>query len=126
MPQAVVVEPETLNPAYWRRHAASEPEASERCVETLAALCVDVVVEVGPDSEFGATVRTAWPEAARNIAAPVVLSNLGRSPTAAHQPCWRNRHLQICRTRIMASVKQRFKLSERTGKSLEGGDHRMR
>ena len=63
-----VVEPdEALDAQYWGRHAASEPEAVESSAGALAALGVDVVVEVGPD-------------AAANAAAPVVLSSLGQSP----------------------------------------------
>ena len=71
---------EVLDGAYWRRQAASGPEAFESCVGTLAAAGVDVVVEVGPDAALGTMLTAAWPEAAGNVVAPVVLSSLGGSP----------------------------------------------
>ena len=71
---------ELLDTAYWRRQASSKPEAFDRCVETLAAAGVDVVVEVGPEAASATTLTTAWPEADGNAATPVVLSSLGRSP----------------------------------------------
>ena len=85
----VVSSGETLDGAYWRRQAR-EPVAFESCVGTLAALDVDVVVEVGPDEELGTMVKAAWPEAAGNTAAPVVLSSLGRSSDGEETPAARS------------------------------------
>ena len=73
-----VVEPsEMLDAAYWRRRA-SEPGASDRCMETLANLGVETVVEIGPY-----TIPTsAWPQSAGDAEsagdgwAPVMLSSL--------------------------------------------------
>ncbi len=77
-----VVEPgKTLDAAYWRRRA-SEPGASDRCVETLADLGVETVVEIGPHS----TPDSAWPqsagatESAGDGWAPIMLSSL-REPS---------------------------------------------
>ena len=66
-----VVEPgETLDAAYWCRQA-SEPGATDRCVETLVDLGVETVVEIGPG-------KTQAP-ASGNDEAPVVLSSLPES-----------------------------------------------
>ena len=65
---------DALDEAYWQRQA-SEPVAFDRCVETLAELGVQVVVEIGPDTVLGPTVTSAWPETADVV--PVVLSSQG-------------------------------------------------
>ena len=67
---------EVLDAAYWRRQAGSGPGSFEGCVESLAALDVEVFVEVGADAELGRKVRAAWPNGDGD-AAPVVLSSLG-------------------------------------------------
>ena len=63
-----------LDEAYWQRQAR-EPVAFDRCVETLAELDVQVVVEIGPDTVLGPTVASAWPESADVV--PVMLSSQG-------------------------------------------------
>ena len=65
---------DALDAAYWQRQAR-EPVAFDRCVETLAELGVQVVVEIGPDTVLGPTVASAWPESADVV--PVVLSSQG-------------------------------------------------
>ena len=70
----VMEEGDALDAAYWQRQA-SEPVAFDRCVETLAELGVQVVVEIGPDTVLGPTVTSAWPETADVV--PVVLSSQG-------------------------------------------------
>ena len=65
---------DALDAAYWQRQAR-EPVAFDRCVETLAELGVQVVVELGPDTVLGPTVVSAWPESADVV--PVVLSSQG-------------------------------------------------
>ena len=50
----------------------------DRCVETLAELGVQVVVEIGPDAVLGPMVASAWPESADGDGGPVVLSSLRR------------------------------------------------
>ena len=67
---------DVLDEAYWQRQA-SEPVAFDRCVETLAELGVQVVVEIGPDTVLGPTVASAWPESADGDGVPVVLSSQG-------------------------------------------------
>ena len=67
---------DALDEAYWQRQA-SESVAFDRCVETLAELDVQVVVELGPDAVLGPKVASAWPESADGTGAPIVLSSLG-------------------------------------------------
>ncbi len=66
--------------AFWRLPAACEPAALDRCAGTLAAAGVDAVVAVGPDAALATMLAAAWPDAAGNAAAPVVLSSLGPAP----------------------------------------------
>jgi acyl transferase domain-containing protein len=69
---------DTLDAAYWHRQAR-EPAALGRCVETLAALGVDVVVEIGPDAVLGPQVVRVWPGAASDADAappPTVISSM--------------------------------------------------
>ena len=61
---------------YWRRQAR-EPVAFRACVETLAELGVDAVVEIGPHAVLGPMTTMAWPEDA-GAGPPVVLSSLLR------------------------------------------------
>ena len=74
----VVGSDDALDAAYWHRQAR-EPVGVARCVETLATLGVDVVVEIGPDAVLGPQVAAAWPAAASNAdaaPAPVVIGGL--------------------------------------------------
>ena len=64
-------EGDALDETYWQRQAR-ESVAFDRCVETLAELDVQIVVEIGPDAVLGPTVASAWPESA------AVLSSLRR------------------------------------------------
>ena len=81
---------EVLDGTWWLRQAC-EPAAHDRCVETLAAREVEVVVEIGPRASLGPMIASAWPdraggaEAATNGApAPVVVSSL--QPPAGNAP----------------------------------------
>ena len=72
---------EILDGTYWSRQAR-EPVAFAECVRTLAALEVDVVVEIGPRAVLGPMVVRGWPEmgdADGKRAQPVMLWGLGRS-----------------------------------------------
>ncbi len=74
----VVGSDDALDAAYWHRQAR-EPVAVARCVETLAALGADVVVEIGPDAELQPQIAAAWPAAAASAdaaPAPVVIGGL--------------------------------------------------
>ena len=51
---------ESLDGAYWRRQAR-ETVAFADGVETLAAMNVDVVIEIGPKPVLGAMLKLAWP-----------------------------------------------------------------
>ena len=69
---------DTLDAAYWHRQAR-EPAAFGRCVETLAALGVDVVIEIGPDAVLGPQVVPAWPDPGATADAappPTVISSM--------------------------------------------------
>ena len=71
----VVETDETLDAAYWRRQA-SEPGDFDRCVETLADLGVETVVEIGPRTTPAAgNGGSGW--------TPVVLSSLTGSSDGA-------------------------------------------
>ncbi len=70
------------DPAYWRRHAR-QPVAFRGCVETLAEMGVDAVVELGPHAVLGPMANLAWPESS---AAPAVLSSLHRPPRDPDEP----------------------------------------
>ena len=69
-----------LDGRYWRRQARA-PVAFRTCVETLAAMGVDAVIEIGPDAVLGPTVATAWPQGP-GLAEPVIASSM-RQPTAS-------------------------------------------
>lgn len=62
--------------AYWRRHAR-EPVAFARSVGTLAALGVDLVVEIGPHAILAPLTVSAWPETPQTPT-PKVLPSLTR------------------------------------------------
>ncbi len=72
---------EASDASYWRRQAAGDPTPVERSVGTLAALDVDVIVEIGPSAGLGKLMR-----AAGNANKPVVLSSLGRSSGSEKTP----------------------------------------
>ena len=69
---------DALDAAYWHRQAR-EPAAFGRCVETLAALGVDVVIEIGPDAVLGPQAVPAWPDPGATADAappPTVISSM--------------------------------------------------
>lgn len=69
---------EPMDAVYWRRQSR-EPVAFRDCVETLAEMGVDAVVEIGPQAVLGPLVSMIWPAAAA-CGAPVVLQSLQRPP----------------------------------------------
>ena len=83
----LAVSPEDVrDAAYWRRQAAGGAESVEGCAATLAAAGIGTVIEIGPDTALGTKLTAAWPDAAGNAAAPVVLSSLGRPPGGEAAP----------------------------------------
>ena len=75
-----VMDPDqALDGAYWRRQAANDPASLGACAETLAALGVDVVIEIGRDAVLAPLLSEAWPMPADNEAAPTLLSSLRQS-----------------------------------------------
>ena len=76
---------DTLDGSFWHRQA-HEPTAFVECVGTLAALDVEVVVEVGPHAVLSPAVAATWLDSADARRAPVVLSTLqqGISASTSH------------------------------------------
>ncbi len=72
---------EALDAAYWRRQMRA-PVAFRACVETLAELGVDAVVEIGPHAVLGPMISMAWPG---GIAEPAIMSSLLR-PSRGEEP----------------------------------------
>ena len=56
-----VADADGLGRAYWQGQG-QEPVAFDRCVETLAGLGVQAVVEIGPDAVLSPVVSRAWPQ----------------------------------------------------------------
>ena len=69
---------EAPDAAYWLRQAR-EPVQFRACVETLASIAVNTVVEIGPHAVLGPMASLAWPTSVGGAAgAPVTLSSLRR------------------------------------------------
>ena len=82
----VVERDEALDAVYWRRQAR-EPVAFRAGMETLAALGVDTIVEIGPHAVLGPMALLAWPEATHGTASPpVTLASLRRPSDSAPGP----------------------------------------
>ena len=75
---------EELDATYWRRQMRA-PVAFRACVETLAGLGVDAVVEIGPHAVLGPMVSMAWPDTG-GVAEPAVVSSLRRPATGEEPP----------------------------------------
>ncbi len=73
----VVAPSEPLDESYWRRQSR-QPVAFRRCIDTLAQLGVQVVVEIGPRPVLGPMVVMNWPEALPEP--PVALASLAGPP----------------------------------------------
>ena len=73
-----------LDGRYWRRQARA-PVAFRTCVETLAAMGVEAVIEVGPDAVLGPTVATAWPQGP-GPPEPVIASSMRRPSASKPDP----------------------------------------
>ena len=83
-PTGRALEPGTiLETGYWCQQAR-QPVKFRDCVERLADLGVDAVIEIGPHGVLGPMTTLAWPEAAGK-AEPVVLASL-RRPARDEQP----------------------------------------
>ena len=72
-----VMDPDqALDGGYWRRQTTGDPASLSGCADTLAALGVDVVIEIGRDAVLAPLLAEAWPKTAGNEAAPTLLSSL--------------------------------------------------
>ena len=74
-----------MDGAYWRQHAR-QPVAFRECVETLANLGVDAVIEVGPHAILGPLVSLNWPDGLGDVEPPVVLQSLLRPSFDGSEP----------------------------------------
>ena len=74
-----------MDGAYWRQHARN-PVAFRSCIESLARLDVDAVIELGPHAILGPLVSLNWPEDPGNVASPVVLQSLLRPSFDGSEP----------------------------------------
>ena len=70
---------QVLDGTYWRHQAADDPSSLGGAAETLAALGVDVVIEIGPDAVLAPPLAEAWPKTAENVSVPTMLSTLRQS-----------------------------------------------
>ena len=69
---------EVLDAGYWRRQTQQNAPL-ERSARTLADLGVDLLIEIGPQSDLGPAVALAWPATAGEVpGSPFVLSSLNR------------------------------------------------
>ncbi len=75
---------ELLDAAYWPRQMRA-PVAFRACVETLAELGVDAVVEIGPHAVLGPMIPLAWPGTGAT-AEPSVVSSLRRPASGEERP----------------------------------------
>ncbi len=74
-----------MDGAYWRRHARRSV-AFRGCVETLAEMGVDSVIEIGPHAILGPLVSLNWPTGKGNFESPVVLQSLLRPSFDGSEP----------------------------------------
>ncbi len=74
-----------MDGAYWRQHAR-QPVAFRSCVESLANLGVDAVIEIGPHAILGPLVSLNWPDSSGTVATPVVLQSLLRPSFDGSEP----------------------------------------
>ena len=73
-----------LDAKYWRQQMRA-PVAFRACVETLAELKVNSVVEIGPHAVLGPMTTLAWPNT-RGVVEPVVVSSIIRPATGEELP----------------------------------------
>ncbi len=80
-----VLDPDqAMDGTYWRR-LARQPVEYRKCVETLADMGVNVVLEVGPGAVLGPMTVLSWPDQAGGID-PVVVSSMKRPSSRTPDP----------------------------------------
>ncbi len=79
-----VVKPGDSIDKAFRNGQAGGPVAFDRCLEALADLDVQVVVEIGPNSVSGPMAGSSWPESANSRGKPLVLSCPRQDSTGDH------------------------------------------
>ena len=72
----VLEEDQPMDGSYWRRQVR-QPVEYRRCVETLASLDVDLIIEIGPGTVLGPMTVLAWPPGPDNTE-PAVISSMRR------------------------------------------------
>ena len=75
---------QTPDGRYWRRQARA-PVAFRTCVETLAEMGVDAVIEIGPDAVLGPTVASAWPQQ-KSTDEPSIVSTMRKPSSGKPDP----------------------------------------
>ena len=96
----------TLDGRYWRSQARA-PVAFRTCVETLAAMGVDTVIEIGPDTVLGPTVTTAWPQGT-GPTEPVIASSMRRPSSSKPDPADGNGFLDAVAVAYTAGIDLSF------------------
>ena len=82
----LIGEDQPLDAAYWRRQTR-EPVAFRACVETLAEIGVDAIVEIGPHAVLGPMAAMNWPSTVRGESdAPLTLASLRRPSESSPEP----------------------------------------
>ena len=94
-----------LDGGYWRRQARA-PVAFRTCVETLAGMGVDAVIEIGPDTVLGPTVATAWPQGAGPD--PAIASSMRRPSAGKPDPADGSGFLDAVATAYRAGIDVSF------------------
>ena len=75
---------QTPDGRYWRRQARA-PVAFRTCVETLADMGVNAVIEIGPDAVLGPTVASAWPQQ-KSTDEPSIVSTMRKPSSGKPDP----------------------------------------
>ncbi len=71
---------EVLDAGYWRLQA-QETAPPERFARTLAEMGVDLLIEIGPQPDFGPALARAWPAAdGEGVGSPLVFASLTLPP----------------------------------------------
>ncbi len=74
---SLVSSTDTLAGKYWRRHSR-EPVQFRKGVDTMTAMGVDLVIEIGPHAILGPLVSLIWPDSAGSADAPPTLQSMIR------------------------------------------------
>ena len=99
----VVAPDEAPDMAQWLQHVATGPEALERCVPTLEAAGVDVVIDLAPDRDFLEAVAFAYEAGLALSFAGLFAGETRRRTALPDYPFERRRHWIATRERQAGS-----------------------